>query len=142
VLLSAACRRVCQCSAGRCRRIRLWPRGRQSGEDSPDEDDGVGLVVSETVEIGRHPVASNLQLLVCEMDGVPTSSVDRRPGAVAGSRVTFSHCAASDLVQSGRSGHVTGRARVLEADLHLSVNGEPEPDSPRARGGLGEVAPL
>ena len=75
----------CQCSAGRCRRTGLLPRGRQPGEDSPDEGDGVGLVVSETVEKGRHPVARNLQLLVCEMHGVHASSVERRRPAVAGS---------------------------------------------------------
>jgi hypothetical protein len=41
--------------------------------------------VSETVEIGRHPVAGNLQLLVCETDGVHT--LQRRSAACRGGRI-------------------------------------------------------
>jgi hypothetical protein len=81
-----------RCSAGRCRRIELRPRGRQLGEDGPDEDDGVGLVMSETTEIGRHPVAGNLQLLVCEMNGVHASSVERRPAVKHDRSAAPSHC--------------------------------------------------
>jgi hypothetical protein len=37
----------------------------------------------EAMEIGRHPVASHLQLLVCEMDDVHAASVDRRASRAA-----------------------------------------------------------
>ena len=59
-------------------RLLLRLRGRQPGEDGPDEDMRVGLVMSEGTEIGRHPVAGHLEFLVGEMDGVHASSVGRR----------------------------------------------------------------
>jgi drug/metabolite transporter (DMT)-like permease len=54
------------------RGVGLLPSGGQPGEGGPHEGDGLGLVVSEALEVRRHPVARDLELLVGEVHDVHT----------------------------------------------------------------------